>query len=271
MVSGGARPRARRRRARPCGVGQVARWSKRCPPRIAASACGSTAGSLPRGDAQVVRSQGLAGRDRPARAPVVHARTADACDTLGAGHCTRDRLSSSSACAASTTTLGAEPPSRARPSASIPAGSRYALVVAETQGLGAVTILRVCVILVVPGLVPALATQASVARALLIAPVVTALMTSAAAIAEFLTRSSLIPWFVLAALATNLLAARHLYRGERDRLRHCRCRSRCSCSPSPERSRRRRRSPRASDSTLARTGSTTRGGSSAGEMSSRAS
>ena len=70
-------------------------------------------------------------------------------------------------------------------------------------------------ILVVPGLVPALATRAGVARALLIAPVVTGLVTSAAGIVALITRTSFIPWFVLAALAANLLAARHLYRSDR--------------------------------------------------------
>jgi hypothetical protein len=77
------------------------------------------------------------------------------------------------------------------------------------------TTLRICVILVVPGLVPALTARAGLARSLLIAPVVTGLMASAAGIGALITRTSLIPWFALAALATNLLAVRHLYRAER--------------------------------------------------------
>jgi hypothetical protein len=77
------------------------------------------------------------------------------------------------------------------------------------------TTLRVCPILVVPGLVPALALRIGLARSLLVAPVATGLMTSAAGMAALVTRTTLIPWFVLAALAANLLATRHLYHAER--------------------------------------------------------
>src|SRR4051794_18491520 len=80
------------------------------------------------------------------------------------------------------------------------------------------TTLRICVILVVPGLMPALATRVGLARSLLMSPVVTGLMTSAAGTVALITRTSLIPWFVLVALATNLLAVRHIHATERQTL-----------------------------------------------------
>ena len=77
------------------------------------------------------------------------------------------------------------------------------------------TTVGICVIVVGPGLLPALAMRVGLTRSVLLAPLITGLITSAAGVAALITRTSLIPWFVLATCAATLLAVRHLYVGER--------------------------------------------------------